>query len=107
MFEFHGWAVLRSTPGSRDQGSDGEGDDRAARRVQSLVDEVEDVASPGGRISLQQVNGEWQVWLHGLRNHRRAEVTVLFERIAATAPGSFGLLHIYDDEADDDNSWTC
>jgi hypothetical protein len=108
MFEFHGWATLRATATSPDDGWQRRQDEAAVEAVKELVDEVADRASfVGGQIVVQQVNGEWQVWFHGLRNHRQDWVVSLFTRIAESAPGSYGLLHVHDDEADDDNRWIC
>lgn len=45
--------------------------------------------------------------MHGLRNHRQDVVIDLYARIAASAPGSYGLLHVHDDEAEDESRWVC
>lgn len=108
VFEFHGWATLRSTASSRDDEWQDEQDGAAVRAVETLVREAEHLASRfGGVLSVRQVNGEAQVWLHGLRNHRQDQVVRLWAQIAAAAPGSYGLLHIHDDEADDESRWSC
>lgn len=45
------------------------------------------------------MNGEPFVHLGGYSNHRSSpDVVELFEHVAVVAPGSYGLLHVRDDE---------
>ena len=43
-------------------------------------------------------NGVWTVLINTHRNHRRDWPMDLFNAIARVAPGSFGFLHLWDDE---------
>jgi Immunity protein 7 len=52
-------------------------------------------------VDLRGANGHWQVWLAGCHNHRAPGITELFRSIARAAPGSYGILYVYDDEASD------
>ena len=45
--------------------------------------------------------------LHGLRTHRQDWVVDIYRRIGTTAPGSYGLLHVHDDEVEDGRRWVC
>lgn len=48
------------------------------------------------------MNGQPFIHLGGMANHRSStDVIGLFEHVAAVAPGSYGLLHVRDDEDPD------
>ena len=85
---------------------DGDPSPQTVERVRALL-----AAAPtdfGVVADLRLSNGDWHVWLGGLRNHSQDWVVFAFTEIAQTAPGSYGLLHIHDDEATgDENTWTC
>ncbi|KJY42612.1 hypothetical protein VR46_23380, partial [Streptomyces sp. NRRL S-444] len=50
-------------------------------------------------LDLRWMNGEPFIHLGGHPNHRSSlDVVDLFEHVAKVAPGSYGLLHIRDDE---------
>jgi hypothetical protein len=104
MFEFHGWATLRDRATADDLEDDPSPE--TVERVRALL-----AAAPsdfGGVADLRQSNGEWHVWLSGLRNHRQGWVADAFAQIARIAPGSYGLLHVHDDEVPGNaNTWTC
>jgi hypothetical protein len=104
MFEFHGWATLRDRATTEDMEDDPS--PHTVGRVRALL-----TAAPsdfGGVADLRQSNGEWHVWLSGLRNHRQDWVADAFAQIAQIAPGSYGLLHVHDDEArGNEDTWTC
>ncbi|QDY09347.1 hypothetical protein FJK98_21105 [Micromonospora sp. HM134] len=92
MFEYHGWITLRPTADAVD-------DEPPLR-----LDEVQDLITGYtglGLVDLRPVNGAYHVHLGGFRNHRGArdaDVIELFTRIGRLAPGSYGLLHVHDDE---------
>ncbi|MET9949950.1 Imm7 family immunity protein [Streptomyces sp. NPDC006339] len=92
MFEYHGWITIRETAGDDD-------DDVRLRRI---VDELRlHVARMSGPylLDLRWMNGEPFLHVGGNANHRPSDdVIELFEHVAAVAPGSYGLLHIRDDE---------
>jgi hypothetical protein len=52
-----------------------------------------------GWIAVRAMNGAPFIHLGGHSNHRSApDVVGLYEHVAAVAPGSYGLLHVRDDE---------
>jgi hypothetical protein len=92
MFEYHGWIMLRSTAEAVD-------DDPPLRldEIQDLVNEL----AGHGLIDLRPINGEYHVHVGGLPNHRGTQgsaVIDLFVKVGHLAPGSYGLLYVYDDE---------
>ncbi|RCV50380.1 Imm7 family immunity protein [Marinitenerispora sediminis] len=92
MFEYHGWVTVRESPADDDDG-------RLARIVEELGRRVELLASPH-LLDLRWMNGEPFLHLGGFANHRAAAVELLdlLAYVGAVAPGSYGLLHIRDDE---------
>ncbi|MFG2312983.1 Imm7 family immunity protein [Streptomyces sp. NPDC048566] len=91
MFEYHGWITVRDSAA---------GDDEV--RLLRIVDELElhiaQMDSPY-LLDLRWMNGEPFIHLGGSSNHRSSpNVVELLEHVAVVAPGSYGLLHIRDDE---------
>ncbi|MFJ5707990.1 Imm7 family immunity protein [Streptomyces sp. NPDC093105] len=91
MFEYHGWITIREKPAGDDD------DVRLRRIVDDLRLRIAETASPY-LLDLRWMNGEPFLHLGGHANHRSTDVTDLFAHVAAVAPGSYGLLHIRDDE---------
>ncbi|MFC8868619.1 Imm7 family immunity protein [Streptomyces sp. NPDC057148] len=92
MLEYHGWITVRETAA---------GDDDETR-LRQIVDElglhIAQMDSPY-LLDLRWMNGEPFIHLGGCSNHRPSpDVVELFEHVAAVAPGSYGLLHVRDDE---------
>ncbi|WP_369175824.1 Imm7 family immunity protein [Streptomyces mutabilis] len=92
MFEYHGWIKVRETAT----------DDDDEPRLRQIVDELHlhlaQMDSPY-LLDLRWMNGEPFIHLGGYSNHRSSpDVVELFERVAVVAPGSYGLLHVMDDE---------
>ncbi|WP_030232860.1 MULTISPECIES: Imm7 family immunity protein [unclassified Streptomyces] len=92
MMEYHGWITVRENPA----------DDDDETRLRQIVDElrlrIARMASPY-LLDLRWMNGEPFIHLGGCSNHRSSpDVAELFEHVAAIAPGSYGLLHVRDDE---------
>ncbi|MET8969386.1 Imm7 family immunity protein [Streptomyces hydrogenans] len=92
MFEYHGWIAVRET-------AVGDDDDV---RLRQIVDElrlrIADMAS-SYLLDLRWMNGEPFIHLGGSANHRSSPDAIdLFEHVAKAAPGSYGLLHVRDDE---------
>ena len=51
-------------------------------------------------------NGDLHLWVAGFRNHRDDVVFEILNRVASIAPGSYGILHVHDDEdTSDPNAW--
>ncbi|MGK3208469.1 Imm7 family immunity protein [Amycolatopsis sp. MEPSY49] len=92
MFEYHGWITLRSTAEALD-------DEPPLRlgEIEALVDESADYAL----MDLQPMNGTYYIHLGGNPNrrgqHGRAVID-LFAEVGRLAPGSYGLLYVYDNE---------
>jgi Immunity protein 7 len=98
MFEYHGWATLRSdtygtevSPISRPRLED-------LRR--SLVN-----LDGSGESGVRFINGSLQLWLSGSPNHRHNLVVEFFRGLATGFPGSYGILYIWDDESEHDNAF--
>ncbi|MGW6255930.1 Imm7 family immunity protein [Streptomyces sp. NPDC055085] len=98
MFEYHGWITVRETAT----------DDDDEPRLQQIVDElrrhITQMSSPY-LLDLRWMNGEPFIHLGGCSHHRSSpDAGGLFEHVAVVAPGSYGLLHVFDDEAPDRES---
>lgn len=92
MFEYHGWITVRETAA----------DDDDEPRLRQIVDElrlrIARMDSPY-LLDFRWMNGEPFIHLGGCSNHRSSpDVVELFEHVAVVAPGSYGLLHVRDDE---------
>jgi hypothetical protein len=91
MFEYHGWAVVR----------DGTGDNANLRRIVGELQRVSGEFNNGSGVSdIRWINGECLVSFAGLPNHRHECVFDWFHWLAKHAPGSYGLLYVWDDESE-------
>lgn len=94
MFEYHGWITVRESAGADD-------DDREADRLREIVEGVQsrirEINSPY-LLDLRWMNGEPLLHLGGFSNHRDKEILGFFAEVGRRAPGSYGLLHVRDDE---------
>ncbi|MET9144633.1 Imm7 family immunity protein [Streptomyces sp. NPDC004042] len=94
MFEYHGWITVVETAADEDD----DGQVRLGRIVDELRLRITEIASPY-LLDLRWLNGEPFIHLGGCSNHRSApDVEEFFAHVGAVAPGSYGLLHIRDDE---------
>jgi hypothetical protein len=94
MFEYHAWITIHSSPGEEE-------DNVAKGAFDDAVREVGPLQGGTTEVSLRWVNGTAQLHMSGFLNHRSGEgqeVIDTFERVAKTAPGSYGILYIRDDE---------
>ncbi|MFF9373826.1 Imm7 family immunity protein [Streptomyces griseoluteus] len=92
MFEYHGWIRVRESA------ADANDDARLRRIVDKFKLHIAQMDSPY-LLDLRWMNGEPFVHLGGYSNHRSSpDVVELFEHVAVVAPGSYGLLHVRDDE---------
>lgn len=91
MFEYHGWAVVRDDTY--------DGDDA---KLRSIVTELEQRAGEfndgSGMTDIRWINGACFITFAGKPNHRHECVFGWFRWLAKHAPGSYGLLYIWDDE---------
>ncbi|MCX5231517.1 Imm7 family immunity protein [Streptomyces sp. NBC_00233] len=90
MFEYHGWITIHDSPGDDDE-------TRLAVIVESLRHRIEAIDSPY-LLDLRWMNGEAVVHLGGFSNHASPEIADFFRHVGSVAPGSYGLLHVRDDE---------
>ncbi|TCM47898.1 Imm7 family immunity protein [Kribbella sp. VKM Ac-2568] len=101
MFEWHGWATIVA---SSEAEEDAEADGRQ-RGVEARVAQA--VASAKGRgvvnetADLRHANGSLHLWLAGSHNHRAEAVIDLFRSVARIAPGSYGVMYVFDDDLTD------
>ena len=65
--------------------------------IRALLAESDRISNETAKLT--NANGEWHVWLAGCHNHHSPNIVDLFRTIAHTAPGSYGILYIYDDES--------
>ncbi|QNS03483.1 Imm7 family immunity protein [Streptomyces xanthii] len=92
MFEYHGWITVRESAGEDDDA------DRLRRTVDALRTRVDALDSPY-LLDLRWMNGEPFLHLGGHSNHRSPpDVVAFFRHVGRVAPGSYGLLHVLDDE---------
>lgn len=92
MFEYHGWAVVR------DDTCDG--DETNLRRIVGELQNVADSFNDGsGTSDIRWANGDCFVTFAGNPNHRNERVFGWFTWLAKHAPGSYGLLYVWDDES--------
>ncbi|MET7364764.1 Imm7 family immunity protein [Streptomyces sp. NPDC005566] len=92
MSEYHGWITVRENAVGDDD------EDRLRQTVDDLRLRIAQIASPY-LLDLRWMNGEPFIHLGGCSNHYSPPHAVdLFEYVAVVAPGSYGLLHVRDDE---------
>ncbi|MET7497098.1 Imm7 family immunity protein [Streptomyces sp900116325] len=94
MFEYHGWVkVLESASASDDDYDNG----RLHGIVEGIERRIREINSPY-LLDLRWMNGEVFVHFGGFPNRRDAEIVEFFGEVGERAPGSYGLLHVRDDE---------
>ena len=92
MFEYHGWAVVRDDTHSHDEA-------RLRRTAEELQEVIGEFGDGSGVTDMRWINGTCMVWFAGHPNHRHDCVFGLFRWLAQRAPGSYGLLYVWDDES--------
>ncbi|MFI9159540.1 Imm7 family immunity protein [Kitasatospora aureofaciens] len=96
MFEYHGWINVLETAGADDEDIRLE-EGRLNVIAEGIQQRVEEIASPH-LLDLRRMNGALFLHFGGRRNHRDPEVLDFFREVGRLAPGSYGLLHVRDDE---------
>jgi Immunity protein 7 len=94
MVEYHGWITLRDSTVETDES-------RLARIAAFVQKEIEPKNTQHRLLGMKVVNGNYFLYFAGCANHRSLEVDETFDlirHIANKAPGSYGLLYIWDDE---------
>ncbi|MEU8136005.1 Imm7 family immunity protein [Streptodolium elevatio] len=94
MFEYHGWINVQDTAGAEDADHDV---DRIRRIADGIRERIREIDSPY-LLDLRWMNGEAFVHFGGFPNHRDAGILAFFAEVGVRAPGSYGLLHVRDDE---------
>ncbi|MEU0396464.1 Imm7 family immunity protein [Streptomyces sp. NPDC006208] len=94
MFEYHGWITVRESAGA---GHDDCETDRLREIVEGIQGRIREINSPY-LLDLRWMNGEPLLHLGGSSNHRDRQILRFFEEVGRRAPGSYGLLHVRDDE---------
>ena len=95
-FEFHGWATIRES--YNEEGESEQRKEKAILAIKSFLDDEFNFPS-----QLFYTNGQLHLMTSGNSNHYREPPLELFELIRDIAPGSYGLLHILDEE--DQSGW--
>lgn len=94
MFEYHGWVTIAATASGVDD----------AALLERLVDRVHRTLRDAGTLDLVDLrwsSGLPMLHLGGLDKHGGAispELLETFARVGELAPGSYGLLHVWDDQ---------
>jgi len=94
VFEYHGWINVQESASAND---DDYGDGRLRGIVEGIERRIREIDSPY-LLELRWMNGQAFVHFGGFCNHRDAEIVEFFEEVGERAPGSYGLLHVRDDE---------
>ncbi|MBV6627074.1 MAG: hypothetical protein KI793_29745 [Rivularia sp. (in: Bacteria)] len=96
MYEYHRWITIRVTPGEIDN------EQQKLREIsdytRNLIEDFDDERDIAG---LHFVNGECFAWFSGSANHSSSTSKILldiFKLIENKAPGSYGLLYVWDNE---------
>ena len=94
MYEFHGWATIRESTRDIDEGN-------LSAIVEKLNQQILSFKWNVGVLEIKPINGAYHLIASGFTNHKSPDATQvfsLFQKIAETAKGSYGLLHVWDDE---------
>ncbi|KOR87835.1 hypothetical protein AM231_00875 [Paenibacillus solani] len=99
MYEYHGWATIRESSSFEDD------DEKYSLIIQEIQKYFDELEWTSGILDLRgAVNGDFQVWMAGVNNHRPVgkhnPVNVL-KQVGILAPGSYGLLYVRDSDDED------
>ncbi|MFB7126444.1 Imm7 family immunity protein [Kitasatospora sp. NPDC056273] len=94
MFEYHGWIKVLESATLDDEEYD---DDRFRLVVGGIEERIREIDSPY-LLDLRWMNGKVFIHFGGFPNHRDAEIPAFFREVGERAQGSYGLLHVRDDE---------
>lgn len=95
MYEYHGWVTVATSAAQ-----DGEDPALLERMVERVTRAVRDFTD-ADVVDLRWVNGVPMLHLGGLAKHGAVigpELLELYRRVGELAPGSYGLLHVWDDQ---------
>jgi hypothetical protein len=91
MFQYHGWARLNNDPHNVNSPN-------LDRLVEELRQRIHTFGDGSGVTDLRVITGRFHVWVSASPNHHLDQIFGLFQLIAEMAPGSYGLLYVWDDE---------
>jgi hypothetical protein len=94
MVEYHGWITLREASSETNE-------DRLVVIAALIQQEIERRNAQHRIIGMKVVNANYIMWFAGCTNHWSSDVDDIFELlrfVATQAPGSYGLLYLWDDE---------
>src|SRR4051794_12617837 len=89
MFEYHGWAVIRSESPS--------GEVDLFQRLQIKIAALSELSQQSFYLH-ESMNSMRSMTVSGLRNHQRHEIIEVFQWLASQSRNSYGLLYIHEDE---------
>ncbi|SEB20862.1 Imm7 family immunity protein [Paenibacillus sp. 276b] len=95
MYEYHGWATIRESASFE------EDEDQYELVIQQLKEYVQELEWPSGVLDLRAVNGDFQLWIAGLNNHKpvsKYDPTEVLKKVGEIAPGSYGVLYVRDSD---------
>ncbi|SMF90177.1 Immunity protein 7 [Paenibacillus uliginis N3/975] len=95
MYEYHGWATIRESSSFEDD------DEKYSLIVQEIRKYFDGLEWPSGVLDLRAVNGDYQVWIAGLNNHKpvtKHNPIEVLRKVGELAPGSYGVLYVRDSD---------
>jgi hypothetical protein len=95
MYEYHGWATIRESASIE------EDEDQYELAIQQLQEYLQELEWPSGVLDLRAVNGDFQLWIAGLNNHKpvsKYDPTEVLKKVGEIAPGSYGVLYVRDSD---------
>ena len=98
MVELHGWALIRESFSTDSE------EDNIERIADSLSHEISKLRMDDRQLRMDYCNGEAVVTATKLANHFSDDIKGIlrfFQQIARVAPGSYGVLYLYNDEDTD------
>ncbi|MFD5434887.1 Imm7 family immunity protein [Kitasatospora sp. NPDC127067] len=95
MFGYHGRIEVAHSAAATDDDEDGE--ERLREITEGLARRIREIAGPY-LLDPRWMNGEPFVHLAGFADHRDERIPSFFREVGTRAPGSYGLLHVRDDE---------
>lgn len=103
MYEYHGWATIRESASFE------EDEDQYDLVIQHLQSYIEELNWTSGVLDLRTVNGDFQLWIAGLNNHKpesKHDPIEVMKKVGEIAQGSYGVLYVRDsDDAESSNQF--
>jgi hypothetical protein len=102
MFQAHGWIELEDGPRSDKFG------DPETTPTQDTLDRIRDLVRTHGLAEDADLvirNGVAVLQILSCHNHFHRGLRPLLAAVGEVAPGSFGMVHVWDDESSQPNEW--